>query len=306
MNTHGVFLIAAADLLLAASFVLQKLYGKKKGSAVLAGTVFLWLTGFVKAVFFAVLCAVRAGSQTDFFAPFSLALAAGKEFLCLVYTLIGFLLLAKGGMTLYTLFLMTGGMTLPYLYGVLFLHEELTVFRSAGLVLIILSTALYNAGAGQQKRVSGRVWLLCGAVFVLNGFVSILSKMHQIETVLPTAGTFGFAFWSSLSGMLLTSVFGVVLYRKCGKSAFREAFGIKTDFWFVLGVSACAACAGGFSYLLQLFGAELLPATVLYPAITGGSILCSALADKLFFKTRLTPLQWFGLFLAVAGTCLFL
>ena len=106
--------------------------------------------------------------------------------------------------------------------------------------------------------------------------------------------------------MLLTSVFGVVLYRKCGKSALREAFGIKTDFWFVLGVSACAACAGGFSYLLQLFGAELLPATVLYPAITGGSILCSALADKLFFKTRLTPLQWFGLLLAVAGTCLFL
>lgn len=306
MNTHGVFLIAAADLLLAASFVLQKLYGKKKGSAVLAGTVFLWLTGFVKTVFFAVLCAARAGSQTDFFAPFSLALAAGKEFLCLVYTLIGFLLLAKGGMTLYTLFLMTGGMTLPYLYGVLFLHEELTVFRSAGLVLIILSTALYNAGAGQQKRVSGRVWLLCSAVFVLNGFVSILSKMHQIETFLPTAGTFGFAFWSSLSGMLLTSVFGVVLYRKCGKSALREAFGIKTDFWFVLGVSACAACAGGFSYLLQLFGAELLPATVLYPAITGGSILCSALADKLFFKTRLTPLQWFGLLLAVAGTCLFL
>ena len=306
MNTHGVFLIAAADLLLAASFVLQKLYGKKKGSAVLAGTVFLWLTGFVKAVFFAVLCAVRAGSQTDFFAPFSLALAAGKELLCLVYTLIGFLLLAKGGMTLYTLFLMTGGMTLPYLYGVLFLHEELTVFRSAGLVLIILSTALYNAGAGQQKRVSGHVWLLCGAVFVLNGFVSILSKMHQIETILPTSVTFGFAFWSSLSGMLLTSVFGVVLYRKCGKSALREAFGIKTDFWFLLGVSACAACAGGFSYLLQLFGAELLPATVLYPAITGGSILCSALADKLFFKTRLTPLQWFGLLLAVAGTCLFL
>ena len=72
MDLQGVFLIAAADLLLAASFVFQKLYGKKKGSAVLAGTVFLWLTGFVKAVFFAVLCAVRAGSQTDFFAPFSL------------------------------------------------------------------------------------------------------------------------------------------------------------------------------------------------------------------------------------------
>ena len=306
MDLQGVFLIAAADLLLAASFVFQKLYGKKEGSAVLAGTVFLWSTGVVKTVFFAILCAVCGGSRVDFFAPFSLALAAGKEFLCLVYTLIGFLLLAKGGMTLYTLFLMTGGMTLPYLYGVLFLQEDLTVLRSVGLVLIILSTVLYNAASGQQKRVSGCVWLLCGAVFVLNGFVSILSKMHQVETVFPTAGTFGFAFWSALSGVLLTSILGVVLYRKHGKAALCEAFGRKTDARFVWGVSACAACAGGFSYLLQLFGAELLPATVLYPAVTGGSILCSALADKLFFKTRLTPLQWFGLLLAVAGTCLFL
>ena len=267
LDLQGVFLIAAADLLLAASFVFQKLYGKKKGSAMLAGTVFLWSTGVVKTVF---------------------------------------LLLAKGGMTLYTLFLMTGGMTLPYLYGVLFLQEDLTVLRSVGLVLIILSTVLYNAASGQQKRVSGRVWLLCAAVFVLNGFVSILSKMHQIETVFPTAGTFGFAFWSALSGVLLTSILGVVLYRKHGKAALCEAFGRKTDARFVWGVSAVAACVGGFSYLLQLFGAELLPATVLYPAVTGGSILCSALADKLFFKTRLTPLQWFGLLLAVAGTCLFL
>ena len=130
--------------------------------------------------------------------------------------------------------------------------------------------------------------------------------MHQVETVLPTAGTFGFAFWSALSGVLLTSILGVVLYRKHGKAALCEAFGRKTDARFVWGVSAVAACVGGFSYLLQLFGAELLPATVLYPAVTGGSILCSALADKLFFKTRLTPLQWFGLLLAVAGTCLFL
>ena len=290
LNPNGAFLIAAADVLLAASFVFQKLYGRKKGNTILAGTVFLLITGIVKTAFFALLC-LFAKDGSAFFAPFTLALAAGKELLCLIYTLIGFLLLAKGGMTLYTLFL----------------HEELTVLRSAGLVLIILSTALYNLDFGKDRsRLSARVWLLCGAVFVLNGFVSILSKMHQVETAFPTAGTFGFAFWSALSGVFFTFLLCAALQHKYGKAELSKAFGIKTDMRFVLIVSAFAACAGGFSYLLQLFGAELLPATVLYPAVTGGSILCSALADKLIFRTRLAPLQWFGLLLAVAGTCLFL
>lgn len=294
LNPNGAFLIAAADVLLAASFVFQKLYGRKKGNTILAGTVFLLITGIVKTAFFALLC-LFAKDGSAFFAPFTLALAAGKELLCLIYTLIGFLLLAKGGMTL------------PYLYGVLFLHEELTVLRSVGLVLIILSTALYNLDFGKDRsRLSARVWPLCGAVFVLNGFVSILSKMHQVETAFPTAGTFGFAFWSALSGVFFTFFLCAALQRKYGKAELSKAFGIKTDMRFALTVSAFAACAGGFSYLLQLFGAELLPATVLYPAVTGGSILCSALADKLIFRTRLAPLQWFGLLLAVAGTCLFL
>ena len=307
---NGPLLIAAADLLLAASFVFQKVYGNRKGNTILAGTVFLFVVGLVKTVFFAFLCAITPESaRADFFSLFTLALAAGKELLCLIYTLIGFLLLAQGGMTLYTLFLMTGGMTLPYLYGVLFLQEKFTFLRFLGLVLIILAVILYNFRFGKKdgkSALSPQVLLLCGAVFILNGFVSILSKRHQIETVLPTAGTFGFAFWSALAGAIFTFLLCLIQWRKNGKEPVLAAFGIKRDFRFVLVLSVGAAFAGGFSYLLQLVGASLLPATVLYPAVTGGSILCSALADKLFFRARITPVQWLGLLHAVAGTCLFL
>ena len=43
----------------------------------------------------------------------------------------------NGSMSLYTLFLMSGGMTVPYIWGVLFLNEKLTIFRTLGLVAII-------------------------------------------------------------------------------------------------------------------------------------------------------------------------
>jgi len=39
-------------------------------------------------------------------------------------------------MSLYTLFLMSGGMTVPYVWGVAFLDEDLTLFRTLGLLLI--------------------------------------------------------------------------------------------------------------------------------------------------------------------------
>ena len=39
-------------------------------------------------------------------------------------------------MSLYTLFLMSGGMTVPYVWGVAFLNEDLTLFGILGLLLI--------------------------------------------------------------------------------------------------------------------------------------------------------------------------
>ena len=48
------------------------------------------------------------------------------------------------------------------------------------------------------------------------------------------------------------------------------------------------AATGGGSYLLQLIGAEHLPATVLYPMVTGGTIIFTAVAGRVFFKEKIS------------------
>lgn len=299
---NSALLILSADLLLALSFVFQKSFEKRFGSAPLSASVFMLASGSIKTLFYALLCLIRPDSRiAALLSPFSIGLATLQALLVTAYTLIGFLLLKSGGMTLYTLFLMAGGMTLPYLYGVLALDEPLTVLRLLGLACIVGALVLYNACAdGKKIRSDARTNLLCVAVFVLNGFVSIVSKRHQIETLLPTADTNGFALWTALAGTVCSTLLFLILKKKQ-----RSPLPIPRSSFLPL-ASAGAALAGGLSYLLQLAGAVSLPATVLYPAVTGGSILCSALADCLAFKSRPNAFQWSGLALAIVGTCMFL
>jgi multidrug transporter EmrE-like cation transporter len=67
-----------------------------------------------------------------------------------------------------------------------------------------------------------------------------------------------------------------------------------------------AAAISGISYLLQLTGAKELPATVLYPMVTGGCIIFSALSGRIFFKEKLSTYQLVSIGLCFVGTLLFL
>lgn len=62
---------------------------------------------------------------------------------------------------------------------------------------------------------------------------------------------------------------------------------------------------GGASYFLQLYVAKSLPATVLYPFITGGSIVFSALIGAVLFKEKLSGKLITSVVLCFVGTIMF-
>ena len=73
----------------------------------------------------------------------------------MLYIFIGFRIMENGSMSLYTLFLMSGGMTVPYVWGVLFLNEELTILRTLGLLSIITAIIISNSGKGFTYQLEG-------------------------------------------------------------------------------------------------------------------------------------------------------
>ncbi|MDY3071650.1 MAG: hypothetical protein SOW68_05205 [Eubacteriales bacterium] len=286
------WLLTGAAVLLGADFALNKLYQRGFGTSPKAVFFFNSLLGLITAVLFFALNGFRLR-----FTVYSFVLAGAMSVLVMCYNALGFRLLKSGTVALYTLFLMTGGAVLPYLWGLLFWDEPFRMLRTVGLLIILAGVILSNFSG---ERISKKQSLLCAAVFVLNGFVSIISKLHQSQTVFACVNASEFIVLGGLFKFLLAGILFL-----CCRDRDAQARAVASP-----GKAACiiaaSAIVGGSSYLLQLLGARTLPATVLYPMITGGSIVFSALAGVIVFREKLSAKLIVSVLLCVAGTLLFL
>ena len=288
MNPYLMLCLSAA--LLAVDFVINKLYQRKAGTSLQAGLIFnVVLGGFTALIFWAL-----SGFQFAF-SGFSCIMATTMSLLCVCYNLLGFRILKNGSVAIYTLFLMTGGMVLPYIWGVLFLNEQLSVPTLIGLILLIGSVVICNLS---KDRSNAKQLILCIAVFVLNGLVSIVSKMHQVESFYPSVSANQFVMLTGISKAVVSLAASLFIKEKVSLKQVCN----KNTVLLIAG----SALIGGVSYMLQLIGAKDLPATVLYPFITGGSMVFSSLAGVLVFKEKLSVKLIISLIISCLATLLFL
>ena len=282
-------LVLSSTILLAFNFAVSKRYQLSEGACMETGLRFNMLLGITTAVIFFAL----SGFYVEF-SWFSLVMALGMSSCAAAYTVLGFAVMKEGNMTVYTLFLMSGGMILPYIYGVVCLNEQLTVLRVLGLLLIFAAVVLTNKS---DRPVSKKVLLLCFAIFIFNGFVSIFSKAHQVS-LRYKVDSIAFVMYTGFVKFILSFV--VLLFCKKERKIF--SFSQKSSLLLVVG----SAFLSGLSYAFQLIGAKELPATVLYPMVTGGAVIFSAISGRVFFKEKPTKAQLISIVLCFIGTLLFL
>lgn len=295
-------LILVAVVLLALQFCTNKFYQLRFGSAVTTSLLFTALSGLTTALLFFCIGGFRLSVT-----PYSLAMAGIIALLCCTYTLIGFKMLSLGNMSVYTMFLMLGGMLLPYLYGVLWLEESVTFCRILGVILLALSMVFPALGAKDaktKKETRTLFLLLCLVVFTLNGFVSITSKMHQISDRLIVGENDFVILSNGLNGLISSAaLFVMCLTRRT--ALLREPL-TGRSLGTIIGIICASAACNGTSYMLQLIGAANVPASVLYPMVTGGMMVLSAAAGMVFFREFPDKKTGVGLLLSFAATFLFL
>ncbi len=287
-------MLLAAVLLLAGDFAINKLYQRKVGADTRSALGFNAVNGLLTAIIFFLINGALNGFSFEFHL-YSACLATAMAVFGFSYNLIGFRMLRDGNIASYTLFLMTGGMMIPYVIGLIALDEPFSVLRTLGLIVIFSGIFCANT---PKARPSRKYLLMGGAVFALNGLVSTVSKLHQIAETFPTASAASFVMLSGLAKFVLCSIAVLVMKKREGKNAPK----CNKAVWLI----ALSALIGGVSYLFQLIGAKNLPATVLYPIITGGAIIFSALAGRIFFKEKITRVTLVGIALCFLGTCMFL
>ena len=260
---HYLMLVGSA-VLSATNFSLNKIYQKLQGISPAAGFGFNSLLGLFTAIVFFVI----NGFSVDFsFYSFLMSILVNGLAMC--YSIIGFRLLKSGTIALYTLFLMSGGMVVPYVFGLFFWNEPFSALKTVALILILAGVILSNTN---NTKVNSKQIVMCIAVFILNGIVSVISKLHQTEVSFDTVNAIDFV----LIGGIFKFIFAGILYLFAPKNTEKKAE--KKGYVASVAIIIASAITAGVSYLLQLWGAVSLPATILYPFLTGGTIVLSSLA----------------------------
>lgn len=293
-------LLGIAAVLLTLDFCCNKLYQQKAGDGIVESLCYNMFVGIFTGVIFAVIHLLTE-KNGRLFTPYSLILASFMAVLGTTYLIIGFKMLKAGMMASYTLFLMTGGMTVPYIWGVFALNEEISVFRVLGLFLILGGVYFSNFSKG---KTTVKYLGMGSLVFFMNGLVSVVSKMHQMEQIRETVSTASFVMISGIVKACICVIVLIIMYFHGEYTTCRISG--KKDSINIIRVMAASALIGGLSYLFQLVGAKNLPATVLYPMITGGAIVGTAIAGRSFFDEKIEKMTVIGIILCFTGTCCFL
>ena len=283
--------------LIALGFIIQKVYQRATDSSAISSSAYSLISAALSLLFLIIM-----NGLTLEITAYS-AINATLRALCgLAYTVIGFKIMKEGSVAYYMLFLMSGGMLLPAIYGWLFLSEPVLPLHVFGVVIILFALVLSNLGKSKPKP---RVILMCLAVFVLNGFVSIFSKLHQVCTDYEVVSTTAYAALGTLAS-LITSL-GLLAFSNA-KNAKKDNNNLQnTRFNYkALLLIPIASVIGVISSLMQLECAKTLPASMLYPIITGGTVGLTGLFAAILFGEKLSKRGFIGVILCILGTVFFI
>ena len=304
MITDYIFIIFAV-LCFAGQFAFTKLYESAVKQTAITTLVMLAVTGMIGAVMY-----LFVGNFHIQFSAVSLFWAALMAVIMIPYYMIGIKVLSLGSLAIYSMFMMLGGMLIPFFYGVVFLHEALSVWQIIGTVALtafIILQAIWQqpadekSGEKSDKRKEILFFTLSLLIFIINGMTGVIAKAHQLSdgaideasfTVISCALTALFS--------LLLLVFFALKDRKDAVCQMKSMLKIKP--LAIMSLIGAAAYTGSF---LHLKAASAVPASVQFPLVSGGVIVISAFVSFLAFRERLSGKEWISVAGAFVATVLF-
>jgi len=260
-------LLIIADILFATQFLFNQQYRKLHGEGLDASMTF----SLYGSAFAFLLMLILGGFQLNI-TWFSFLIAVIYAAVCLVSGYCGLKAFGVTNLSVYSIFSMLGGMLLPFVYGVLFAREPFTLAKALCILLIGIAILFSFEKGGNTKK----GYLFCMAVFVFNGSVGVLSKIHQspevfsvFENMLASGASLtvnSYSFLATIQLIIFISclVYFLVIRRTVPKLPLK-AFGC---------VASYAAC-NGIGNLLSQIALTVLPASVQFPIITGGVMVFS-------------------------------
>lgn len=295
-------LLLSAVALFAAQFAFTRIYEQTVKQTVASALVLLTVTGLVGALQY-----LLVGGFQVAVTQVSLFWAALFALVMIPYYVVGIQVLNLGSLAVYSMFMMLGGMLVPFFYGILFLDEPLSWGKTGGTVLLVtcmILQAFWQPEPSGRKTSGWRKYLfffLCIVIFLTNGMTGVIAKAHQISE-----GAVDEVSFTVLSGALTVVLSGALLpwalsrTENPGVAAMGSMLHRKPLF-AMLGVGL----AGNTGNYLLLLAADKVPASVQFPLVSGGVIVVSTLVSALVFREKLSGGEWISVAGALLATVLF-
>lgn len=196
--------------------------------------------------------------------PFTVIMATVSALSAVMCTFCTLKALEHINLSLYSLFSMLGGMILPFMQGLLFYGERMTLAK--GLCFGLIAVALLMTVDRNGKRGGAPYYI---GVFFLNGMNGVYSKFFQ-EAAYEKTNEAAFSMWIALMSVVIAAVPLSVMFKRFRAPSLKAVF-------YAVGGGVINRIA---NYLL-LIALAVLPASVQYPFITGGVMIVSTVISVL-------------------------
>ena len=277
-------LVIISTVLFSLQFLFNQRFQQTYGTGMKATQVFSLYKSLVIILMMLLISGFKIG-----FSWFSLLMATVYAVSSMAMSYYSLKAFAVANLSVYSVFSMLGGMILPFFLGVLFFDEgDKLVFKIICCALIVVAVLL-NIKSGKQDK---KALFYYFAVFVLNGMSGVISKLHQSSPYSPVDST-SFMLWSSVVTVVLSAAWLLIAYRQIPLIKGKNIF-------FVTGYGVFNGL-GNLFLLIALSGESGLPASVQYPLVTGGVMVCSTIISTIR-KEKLTVREYVATFIALLAS----
>lgn len=286
-------LIVLSTILFGGQFIALNAYQDQNKKSIRSILFFCFLFSLTGALIFISLNGFRLG-----FSIYTLLMSLTAAVIQMILQFAGIKALSMGRVEIYSLFNVAGGMSVAYIFGITYFHEEIKIIHIIGLLLIILCLIVPVIFEKNNDKKSGLLfWLICILVFLSNGFFGTVNKIHIVSNQGLSIKEYMFYMyiWISVISFISLLVFSIK-----HKEETKVLINTKGILFAVL-----YGLLNGFGMFMQYMYADVIPASILFPLSNAGCIVFSLIIGCIAYRKKPKVQDIAQLLIALAGMTLF-
>ena len=195
------------------------------------------------------------------------------------------------GLLSLTALLISYSLLLPTIYGLVFLKDTIDALFVLGFILLIISLFLTNTKK-EKVKINFKWIIFASLASIGNGMCSVSQKMQQVKF----DGAYKNEFMILALSIVATFLFVYSLIKER-----REMTGFIKAGWKE---AILCGLANGVVNMLVMVLSGTMPASLLFPLISGGGILITHLVARFYYKEKLSKVQTVGFIIGLASVIL--